>query len=408
MVLQVSNSSAGNANIGVRAGQGTFNQASGCSMEQIFSPIEITKDLTSRTPGMRQPSNSTYERGPFGLGAGPTSSQNDGGVGPTSYELNPYFPNIFGLEGKTQWITNADYNTVVCDELDDLNLKLNNNRAQAYRLRTQGLRGPLMLSGWGFAINDLPANHGQDRRNFIPNIVNQRSYWKTGPVDLRWDDERQVWTGNPHQILVGYLCNFDGNTSNPSPQIYPAQNVKNPSAFFMRVLRENNQGALDETVGEVVQVVNRDSSLEYDGDEPERVFIVAVRVNYEYVPLWVGCPDKIETSSSSRSSSGDSVSKFNSSTSSTGSTTSSASSSVSSSPSSSTANSSSSTANSSSTGSGSLGDADSGTASSLSGASSSSSTSSTSSSSTSSSSSSSSGGSGSSSSSGGSQGGYGY
>ena len=388
MVLQVSNSSAGNANIGVRAGQGTFSQASGCSMEQIFSPIEITKDLTSRTPGMRQPSNSTYERGPFGLAEGPTGSEDEGGVGPTSYELNPYFPNIFGADGKTQWISNADYNTVVCDELSDLNLKLNNNRSEAYRLRTQGLRGPLMLSGWGFGINDLPANHGQDRRNFIPNIVNQRSYWKTGPVDLRWDDERQVWTGNPHQIVVGYLCNYDGNTSNPTPQIYPAQNVKSGSGFFMRVLRENNQGSLDETVGEVVQVVNRDSSLEYDGDEPERVFIVAVRVNYEYVPLWVGCPDKIETSSSS--SGGDSVGRFTPKTSSGG-------------TSSSSSSSSSSTASSSSTGSGSLGDADSGTASSLGGGSSSST-----SSSTTSSSSSSGGGGSSSSSSSSSQGGYGY
>lgn len=68
------------------------------------------------------------------------------------------------------------------------------------------LRGPLMLSGWGFDRYTLqavpkvgndrisePYPSNNDNKEFT---VQQANSFKTGPVDLVWDEARGVWTNN--------------------------------------------------------------------------------------------------------------------------------------------------------------------------------------------------------------------
>jgi hypothetical protein len=73
-------------------------------------------------------------------------------------------------------------------------------------LKPFALRGPLMLSGWGFDRYSLkavpkvgtdrlsePYPSSQDDKEYI---VQQTNSFKTGPVDLVWDEGRGVWTNN--------------------------------------------------------------------------------------------------------------------------------------------------------------------------------------------------------------------
>ena len=93
--------------------------------------------------------------------------------------------------------------------------------------RPIGLRGPMVVSGWGYDIDGRPvpnAKYDADRRvpyssggggdvdnvglpvelqhsktrahlNFLPHHLQRTDRWKSGPVDLRWDRERKVWVG---------------------------------------------------------------------------------------------------------------------------------------------------------------------------------------------------------------------
>jgi hypothetical protein len=91
--------------------------------------------------------------------------------------------------------------------------------------RPIGLRGPLVVTGWGYDMESHPvpnAKYEADRRNkytmdgggdatdlppqyekdptrahfnFLPNHLQRIDRWKSGPVDLRWDRERKVWVG---------------------------------------------------------------------------------------------------------------------------------------------------------------------------------------------------------------------
>ena len=122
--------------------------------------------------------------------------------------------------------------------------------------RPVGLRGPLVLAGWGYDIHDRPvpnmrfdadnrynepteANYGrqryvsnqmkgktqsgmqQDYKHFIPQHMKRQDKWKVGPIDLRWDNQRKVWVGGKHNGI--YLskaakcimpqAGIDGNNS---------------------------------------------------------------------------------------------------------------------------------------------------------------------------------------------------
>lgn len=335
MVLQSSGGSASDTAFESNVGD-AYNTSAGCSMEQIFTPVSIVANMDGQeeTPGFRPNFEETNSRGPFGLPAGGSST--GGGVGPTVRELNPYYPNIFN----SPMLAESDYNCMTTfktrsymnqqtqqfqpgESADDMNIHKLDQLPEM--IRTQGLRAPMILSGWGFGLDGLPVpngvvNDGQtvsgNPTEFDPKLKNQRSYWKTGPVDLRWDDQRQVWSGGP-QILCGYLLEGE--------KITKPKAIDKPTAFIINVLRRNStiQGYLYDEGGqevsgsegysvhltdslqEKVSVINRDPSLEYTGNEASKVFVICIRLNYEWLPLWVGCPtDTGGGSSSSSSSSG--------------------------------------------------------------------------------------------------------
>ena len=83
--------------------------------------------------------------------------------------------------------------------------------------RAISLRGPLILTGWGFDINNDPVPYqkeedGNDdkkenRKRFLNDWLRKPHTWKTGPVDLRWDESRGVWTApSPMKLVQVTLC----------------------------------------------------------------------------------------------------------------------------------------------------------------------------------------------------------
>jgi hypothetical protein len=68
-------------------------------------------------------------------------------------------------------------------------------------VRGIGLKCPLILSGWGYDENDDPvpfewsqaSGVADSGKIFASGFTEKRELWKTGPLDVRWDDERGVW-----------------------------------------------------------------------------------------------------------------------------------------------------------------------------------------------------------------------
>ena len=91
-------------------------------------------------------------------------------------------------------------------------------------IRAVGFRGPMVLSGWGFDTNGNPVPADPNNASqFASGAFSNPALWKTGPVDLRWDDSRKVWTGG----------------SDTSIYLVKATNTINTSCFSYEVERDN-------------------------------------------------------------------------------------------------------------------------------------------------------------------------
>jgi hypothetical protein len=245
------------------------------SEEQIFSPICTRKEKRISTeenpePEFLEPTDRNrtitvkneddedeeqeVSQGKFG----------NGHAGPTSLDLDPFFTP-----------SKNDLLLVANDTPEDLNFQ---KLEDVQEVRAIGLRGPMMLSGWGYTLANRRVPEGD-------NFAEDRTKWKTGPVDLKWDEERKVYTCGM-DMLEGYAKTTINRPSSPGQG----------TVFELEVLRSEDElieseGLVDGAfardftkTAEIVKCVNR-ANLEASVG----TYVIVARINYEYRPIWVDC-----------------------------------------------------------------------------------------------------------------------
>lgn len=64
-------------------------------------------------------------------------------------------------------------------------------------IRGVGLKSPMVLTGWGYDTNGNPVPEGTGVVNGLsgihPEAMWNPAVWKSGPVDIRWNESRGVW-----------------------------------------------------------------------------------------------------------------------------------------------------------------------------------------------------------------------
>jgi hypothetical protein len=274
---------------------GHYASAAGQSMEQLYCPIQIMKNKTSSspTPGFQSVFGGT-DQGSFGNGQF---------VGPSATELDPYFTNILDGKQGAEFLANCDYKIMVHEDgsggTTDLNINKIDDKRKIEKIRINAHRTPMILSGWGYDLGDRPRpSMGGSYPNswkVESSVPYDRTTWKTGPLAVAWDDERQVWSGGP-QIVCGIaLGKIKAPKSPCKPTFFSVQLLRKTSdnnGFGPSLPYSDLTNKLDKTKGvsDRITVVNRDPSLEQDYME-NAMFIIAIRLNYEWLPLWVGCPE---------------------------------------------------------------------------------------------------------------------
>jgi len=266
---------------------------SASSMEQLFSPVLIRRgrprNASDKLSAFENPNDTIQSCGPF---AGDH-------VGPTRAELDPYFTNVLDGDDAT-FMKENDYQMVNNEvragnqglEEPDLNQRKTSRHFDS--VTVTHFRGPMVLSGWGFDHADQPVPQfvdldvpkGVPQYQFDTAFANDRGSWKSGPIDLKWDKQRKVW-GAGHHMLIGVA----------DEDIVAPVNPCLPTYFKMKVLRRDlpedqefdTQALSNARLNEVVKLTNRDPSLEQEL-VLNKVFVMAVRINYEWLPVWVGCP----------------------------------------------------------------------------------------------------------------------
>ena len=93
----------------------------------------------------------------------------------------------------------------------------NTNEIAETDFRFNALKGPLVLQAWGYDTEGKPIPNAVDGPNNCANGMFQRTglqdkfmgnwladprVWPVGPIDLRWDRDRNVWVSPPSEKLV--------------------------------------------------------------------------------------------------------------------------------------------------------------------------------------------------------------
>lgn len=240
-----------------------------CSLEQMFSPVEIAREKkrTEQKASFKKPHYINWSQGKF---AGKNA-------GPTSEDLDPQFKH-----------EKTDFNVVAHDdEPKDLNLQNEdvNKPEDIKNVRTFGLRGPIILSSWGYGLDGKPMPFSPtDVDLFDVEASTDRTKWKTGPIDLRWDEQRKVFSSGV-EILEGILATEVISTEDPEqPTNFEVRIYRNKDADIEESgIREG--GSLKwEFTGEIVKCVNRSKISVQAG-----TYCQITRINYEYRLIWADC-----------------------------------------------------------------------------------------------------------------------
>ena len=202
-----------------------FQTKAGSSLDSIFSPYSTNFDASGTLPHFEAPSSDNNSP--------PTGTNNI-----NSLKLNPFNPNneltyYYASTGSTLWDVSTDSGNgtqysgfpvisgtgvasgwmlyghnidlairgtgdVTELSFDDEYTNNKGSGVEVENIRAIGLKAPLVLTGWGFDTNGnpVPVDTGNSSQ-FASGAFSNPALWKTGPVDLRWDDERKVWTGGP-------------------------------------------------------------------------------------------------------------------------------------------------------------------------------------------------------------------
>lgn len=181
-------------------------------------------------------------------------------VSPVSFNLDPYW---FFLKN--------DFNTISADTKNQIGVDLNPRKYQAQtEARMVGLRGPLLMSGWGYDTAGLPTpSLSVNALTHDPDTPTDRSKWKTGPIDLRWDEGRKVWVGGP-EIIEGTLSEDLAAPSDIDPPTKGKGNI-----------RRGKDLAINQ---ETVTLYNRNPALSFQSGD----YFMAAKVNYEWRPIGGG------------------------------------------------------------------------------------------------------------------------
>lgn len=141
--------------------------------------------------------------------------------------LNPYGKNTIG-EGLLWGEDNVDVNRGIPD---------------GNTVRSLGIKNPMTFVGWGYDTFGFPApNYSQNWNTsgyysetkpatgfvnilgeMIPSGADTSFYdWLSGPLDLRWDNIRKVWTGNHGGVQAGRIkaVTISGDTYDPEGYYY--------------------------------------------------------------------------------------------------------------------------------------------------------------------------------------------
>ena len=275
--------------------QSVYDLAFGCTPEQIFSPIGVKKVPDAGGEDFLPFIKKYIQQGtPQQPGVYDSKGAFEGEyVSPTAWDLDPYF--FATSKGSKSYFGAVVQGTASDIQSGGKNMHYGNNKGKLLStsegVRTFGLRGPLLLSGWGYDVVGVPVP-GKGDGFFSANMMENPANMKHGPVDLRWDEERQVWAGGL-QFLEGILTEEVKPAEVAKGEITPDLTGRMAVRRKIAIKWDQDDTPIEwewRDTDEEIGITNRDPSLSVDPDKADYpIYVMVTRINYEWRIVYISC-----------------------------------------------------------------------------------------------------------------------
>jgi hypothetical protein len=214
----------------------------------------------------------------------PSNNVPSGNIYPTVADLNPFFagPGLHDIQAITRDKKLSD--------IGDLNTRKGGYAKAEYR--GFGLRGPIIVAGWGYDVNrnPIPAGSGvgsgvgfgsmgegkAEFKTFLPDHMRKSQKWKAGPLEMYWDDDRGVWATRWQMVE----CRLIESLEAPS-------GIQAPTSGIAHIIGSDG---LD--TGESIVLSNRDPALSIDIDDSthsDHAYCIAMYIGGAWIPVYITC-----------------------------------------------------------------------------------------------------------------------
>lgn len=116
------------------------------------------------------------------------------------------------------------------------------------------LKGPVVVGGWGYDTNGKPVPNdtpGAPSESFVHNHKSRMDLWKVGPLDIRWDDIRKVWTGAAPNVVAQYSTSTFTASANNSLTLDFSPIFKFPNNHYFLY---TDYAGIEEILGNIIHL----------------------------------------------------------------------------------------------------------------------------------------------------------
>lgn len=185
------------------------------SMDGLYVPYSTYAGHTGLLPHFETPSSSGDKvgnvtalnpfnpSGIFGSGIKSVGSVDYGTYNPSVWQSGGH--NITAAMTVNEYATNTTMNSGVHPISNAFDSDFHfRKKTEISEIRGIAHRAPIILSGWGVDTDGSLVPTGASPDKLHPEALWNTSLWKTGPLDVRWDDARKVWSGGEGSKIISF------------------------------------------------------------------------------------------------------------------------------------------------------------------------------------------------------------
>ncbi len=177
-------------------------------------------------------------------------------------------------------------------------------------IRSIAFKAPMMVAGFGYTTEGMPfpskfdeltkdddsynptdEEKQYDKHVFSGKARDRTDLWKAGPLDIRWDDYRNMYVAAPENFIGYAMCNIPASSGRYAERKFTSGEIELSIGRYEDYHTPSGSEGSTTIIAHKLLIINRSVSM----DIPSGALVIATRLNNgEYMPIFADCAPDLE------------------------------------------------------------------------------------------------------------------